>query len=133
MVAITEIGLRELFRHLGQWLTNLRRAGANRKKESTDALRSVIVASRETTVYVRHLNETGLQDHQEEARLSAIWTKLSFRLTDLGLTKLAKRCDIKGRYWSNPAQFVHTFLEKADIGLEKIEKLARQILVEIAD
>ena len=61
---------------------------------------SVIVAARETSVYVRQINDTGRQDHTKEGNLAVRWTELGFLLGDLGLKKLAKRCDIKGRYWA---------------------------------
>lgn len=131
MAVITDISLWELIKHLGSWLSNLRRAGSQRKEASIEALRAVILAARDTTVYVRQLNDTGLQDHHEETRLSLMWTELSFRLTDLGLNKLAKRCDIKGRFWANPDQFEAGFLDKADVSLDKMEHLARQMVVEI--
>ncbi|MGB5201892.1 MAG: hypothetical protein WBN68_12185 [Sedimenticolaceae bacterium] len=131
MELITDISLWELVKHLKQWLLNLRKAGEARKNESIDALRAVIVAARQTSAYVRRLNDIGQQDHAEEANLTAMWTELSFKLADLKLSKLAKRCDIKGRYWANPAQFDAEFLEKADIGLERMEQLARQMVAEI--
>jgi len=131
MAVVTDIGLWELIKHLGQWLSNLNRAGEKRKQESIEALRAVILAARDTTVYVRQINDTGMQDHHEETRLALMWTQLSFRLSDLGLSKLAKRCDIKGRYWSNPNQFDADFLNKADISLVKMEALARQMVAEI--
>jgi len=131
MELITDISLWELVKHLKQWLVNLRNAGQARKTESIDALRAVIVAARQTSAYVRRLNELGQQDHAEEANLTAMWTELSFKLADLKLSKLAKRCDIKGRYWANPTQFDAEFLEKADIGLERMEQLARQMVAEI--
>lgn len=131
MELITDISLWELVKHLKQWLVNLRNAGQARKTESIDALRAVIVAARQTSAYVRRLNELGQQDHAEEANLTAMWTELSFKLADLKLSKLAKRCDIKGRYWANPAQIDAEFLEKADVGLERMEQLARQMVAEI--
>lgn len=131
MEAITGPGLWALVKHLKQWLLNLHKAGAARKAESIKALRAVIVAARHTSVYVRRLNESGGQDHAEEARLAAMWTDLGFQLADLGLAKLAKRCDIKGRYWADPAQFDGDFLDKADVGLERMERLARQMVAEI--
>jgi hypothetical protein len=60
-----------------------------------------------------------------------MWTELGFRLNDLKLTKLAKRCDIKGRYWADPARYDSNFLEKADVGLERMEQLARQMISKI--
>ena len=131
MAVITDIGLWQLFRHLRSWLVNLRRAGADRQRQSIVALRAVIVAARQTQAYVRHLNDTGKQDHAREARLSERWTEIGFKLDDLGLTKLAKRCDIKGRYWADPRRFDADFLDKADVGLERMEQIARQLVQEI--
>ena len=131
MEFVTDISLWQLIRHLKQWLVNLRKAGLARKAESVDALRAVIVAARQTSAYVRRLSENGQQDHKVESKLAATWTELSFLLSDLKLNKLAKRCDIKGRYWANPTQFDAEFLDKADVGLERMEQLARQTLAEI--
>ncbi len=121
----------ELFKHLRQWLVNLDRAGAERKRESIAALRRVTVAARATRVYLRRLADTARADHAEEAKLSQMWTELGFRLKDLGLGALAKRCDVSGRYWSDPAQFEREFLDRADVGLERMEQLARQLVAEI--
>ena len=131
MAVITDISLWELFKHLRQWLANLRRAGESRRRESVTALRAVIVAARHTQTYLRRLSASGKPDHAQEARLSEMWTELGFRLKDLGLNRLAKRCDIKGRYWADPAQFEPDFLAKADVGLERMEQLARQMVAEI--
>jgi len=121
----------ELFKHLRQWLVNLDRASEQRQRESIAALRSVTVAARGTRVYLRRIADTGSADHAEEARLSQMWTELGFKLKDLGLGALAKRCDVTGRYWSDPAQFERRFLDKADVGLERMEQLARQMVARI--
>lgn len=131
MAVITEVSLWELIKHLKSWLTNLQRASKERKNESIQALRAVIVAARQTSVYVRQLNDTGIQSHDTEAQLSEKWTNLGFKLSDLGLEKLSKRCEIKGRYWANPDQFEESFLEKADVGLARMEQLAKQMVAEI--
>ncbi len=131
MDVLTGNNLWELFKHLKQWLVNLDRAGVARKARSIKALRAVIVAARQTKTYVRQLNDTGKQSHKTEAQLSMKWTELGFELQDLGLTKLAKRCEIKGRYWADPGQFDKEFLQKADVGLARMEQLARQMLADI--
>ncbi len=131
MAVITDISLWELIKHLKQWLTNLKRASNARQSQSIEALRAVVIAARHTQAYLRLLNDTLNQDHAREAKLSEMWTELGFRLTDLGLSKLAKRCDIKGRYWADPNRFDSEFLQKADVGLERMEQLARQMLAEI--
>ena len=131
MALISDSALWELFRHLRSWLTNLQRAGVARKRESVEALRAVVVAARHTQAYLRRLRDHNAQDHAEEARLASMWTELGFRLGDLDLTRLAKRCDISGRYWADPDQFEDDFLHKADIGLARMEQLARQMIAQI--
>jgi hypothetical protein len=131
MAVISDISLWALFKHLGSWLGNLSRARQQRKRESIEALRAVVVAARHTQAYLRQLEDTGQQNHATEANLAGLWTDLGFRLNDLGLTKLAKRCDIRGRYWADPKILDADFLQRADIGLERMEQLARQLLAEI--
>ena len=128
MAVVSEVSLWQLFKHLSQWLGNLSRAKQQRQRESIEALRAVVVAARHTQAYLRQLDDTGQQDH---AKLAALWTELGFRLSDLGLAKLAKRCDIRGRYWANPDTLDKDFLKRADIGLERMEKMALQLLAEI--
>ena len=131
MAVITDIGLWELIKHLKQWLINLNRANSARQRRSIEALRAVVVAARHTQAYMRLLKDTASQDHNQEAALSEMWTELGFKLNDHGLVKLAKRCDIKGRYWADPGRFDADFLQKADVGLERMEQLARQMLAQI--
>ena len=128
---VSDVSLWQLFRHLGQWLGNLSRAKQQRQRESIEALRAVVVAARHTQAYLRQLDDSGRQDHATEAQLATLWTELGFRLGDLGLTKLAKRCDIRGRYWANPDTLEKDFLKRADIGLERMEQMALQLLAEI--
>ena len=39
--------------------------------------------------------------------------------------------NLKGRYWADPARYDSNFLEKADVGLERMEQLARQMISKI--
>ena len=133
MAITADIGLWALLRHLRQWLTNLRRASQARKQESIRALRGVILASRRTAAYLRMLKKTETPDHAQEANLAEVWTRLGFDLKDLGLSELAKRCDVSGRYWADPEQFDNDFIDRADIGLKRMEQLARQLVAEIED
>jgi hypothetical protein len=131
MAVISDASLWQLVKHLHQWLGNLSRARQQRKRESIEALRAVVVAARHTHVYLRQLQDKGQHDHATEAQLAGLWTELGFRLGDLGLTKLAKRCDIRGRYWANPDTLDEDFLQRADIGLERMEQMALQLLIDI--
>jgi hypothetical protein len=131
MELINSASLYALFKHGLQWLGNLRRAKRARLEESVEALRQVITASRETAVYLRQVKETGKPDHAIERHLTLLWTQLGFTLQDLGLDKLAKRCQVTGARWADPMRFDKEFLDKADVSLERMEQLARIILAEI--
>lgn len=128
---VTAISVWELVKHTGSWVTNLKRAKDSRKKESVDALRKVVVAARKTAVYMRQLKDTGTRSHPIESEISTLWTELGFALQDLGIHKLAKRCQIKGKHWADPRQADSEYLEKADVGLERMEQLANHLLREI--
>jgi len=130
---VVELGVSEwltIITHVKKWVTNLLRAKSERKKQSKEALRAVIKAVRETTIYLRSLREGGQKSIEKERELSLLWTDLSFGLEDLGLKKLATRCSMKGRYWADPAAFNKTFLNRADIRLADIEQLAYASLKE---
>ena len=131
MPELTTPTLWELFKNGVTWLANLKRANKARKQESRQAVRSIITAARETSVYIREMHDTGQRNHDKEALLSNLWTKLGFQLQDLRIDKLAKRCQIKGKYWSDPYHYDGDFMEKADVSLERMERLAREILAEI--
>ncbi len=121
----------DLLKNIKSWLTNLNRASKERKEQSIKALRNVITASRETAVYIRQMNDTGNRSHETEAHLALLWTELGFALEDIGIAKLAKRCQIKGKEWADPGHYDKDFIQKADVSLDRMEKLANEILVQI--
>ena len=131
MVDASGISLWELLKHARSWLSNLRRAGQTRKVASVTAVREIVSIARQTAVYLRQINETGKRDHATERQLTRAWTNLGFQLKDLGLTKLAKRCQITGKHWSNPDHYDDEFLRKADVSVERMEKLALGLLNQI--
>ena len=53
-----------------------------------------------------------------------LWTNLGFKLDELKLASLARKCQISGKHWSDPEHYSQEFLHKADVSLESIEKLA---------
>ena len=114
----------ELLTHIKRWVSNLLRAGEQRKTQSKEALRSVIRAVRDTEIYVRHLHEGGTKSIITERELAVRWTDLSFALEDLELESLAKRCRIKGQEWADPSRFDKEFLDKAGTKLSEVEKVA---------
>jgi len=131
---VVELGVNEwltIITHIKKWVTNLLRAKSERKKQSNEALRAVIRAVRETTIYLRNLREGGQKSIEKERELSLLWTELSFKLEDIGLEKLANRCSLKSRYWADPDAFNKTFFNQADIRLSDIEQLALASLKEL--
>lgn len=124
--------LKNLLTHVVRWLANLGRANDERKKASITAVREVILVARRTATYLRHVEQTGQQDVKQEQDLAERWTRLGFSMQDLGLAKLAKRCDIRGRAWADPQQFSAEFMQKADVSLESIEKLATQAINDVS-
>lgn len=133
MLTLSALELKSLLTHIVRWLANLGRANDERKKVSVSAVREVILVARRTATYLRHVEQTGQQDVQQEQDLAERWTRLGFSMQDLGLAKLAKRCDIRGRAWADPAQFSAEFLEKADVSLESIERLATQAIKDVSE
>jgi len=125
---LENIGANEILNiitHIKKWVTNLLRAKAQRKQQSKEALRAVIKAVRETTIYLRIIRETGKKSIKKERELSLLWTDLSFKLEDIRLKKLAGSCMKLSRYWADPADFDESFLKKAGNRLSDIEQLAQ--------
>lgn len=131
MDILGSVSIWEILKHVRSWLANLDRASKERKQQSIRALREVVIASRETAVYMRKMQDTVARNHEIEAHLSVLWTNLGFELQDIGIDKLAKRCQIKGKEWANPDHYDDDFLKKADVSLDRMEKLANEILLQI--
>lgn len=130
MEGVTARLLWEILKHVRSWLANLDRAGEARKRQSIEALRHTVTAARQTGVYIRQLEDSRTRDHALERQLAARWTELGFELQDLGMAGLAEKCQIRGRQWSDPVRHDRVFLAKADTSLERIERLALEILDE---
>lgn len=128
---LSPVALWDLIKNASRWLVNLRRASESRQEASIDALRKVVIAARKTAVYMRQLNDTSKRDYKTEADLAALWTELSFALDDLKVHKLAKRCLINGKQWADPTSMSEEFLAKADVGLDRVEQLASQLLASL--
>lgn len=120
----------KLLKHVKTWLINLERASETRKKESVEALRAVLNAVRETESYLRRLRSEG-RDQNKEDVLSTLWTELSYKLNDLGLKKLEKKCFMKGKYWADRDKYSDEYFEKYGISLELIEHIVKKHLKEI--
>ncbi|MFT3848765.1 MAG: hypothetical protein QM739_08800 [Propionivibrio sp.] len=121
---------KEIASHVVKWLVNLNRAGEERKLQSLRAVNKVVSLARMTRAYARGL-KVGEQDFNTEANLAGQWSELAFELKQLKLHALAKKCDLKSRYWADPEQFSPDFLAEADISFDTVERLAREMSVRI--
>lgn len=117
--------------HILKWVSNLSRAGNDRKNESRASLKKVILAVRNTSIYCRALDEGLSKDYQKETEISVEWTNLAMELERLKLYELAKKCRVKGWYWEDQGRFDQDFLEKAQINFAQVERLASKLLREI--
>jgi hypothetical protein len=116
--------------HSATWLRNLWRASEERQKQSIRAIDKVIPALRLTAAYSRGL-KNGVSNPSTEGEIASRWSELANELYELGLDSLAKKCDVKGRYWADPDQFAPGFLDDADISLPAVEKLAKDLKIKI--
>lgn len=116
--------------HVTKWLVNLKRANRERQEQSLRAVNMVTSLARRTRAYSRGI-AAGQQNYSTEADLAASWSDVSFELELLGLSVLAKKCDLKSRYWADPQQFFSGSLAEADISFETVERLARELVVQI--
>lgn len=128
---VTGSTISALIGHLVRWVTNLGRAGAARKRESRESLKQVVLAVRKTAVYGRSLDAGTTRNFDREAEIAMEWTALAIELERLGLGKLAKKCRVTGWYWENQERFDAGFLERAQVGLDQVERLALALLAEI--
>ena len=131
MIELSTGGLLSIITHLKKWVGNLLRAKEERKKESREALRAVIKASRKTALYLRRLREDGGKSLGKEEELTLLWTELSFRVKDLKLDSLSERCNLLGQYWVDPTLLDPAFLDRARERLAEVEKLASTSLKQI--
>ena len=128
MIEVSSRALWELTKHIATWVANLSRAHELRQKQSINALRKVILASRETTFYLSQYRKTQQPNPYTEKQLSLLWTELGFELSDLNLDKLAERCQQIGRSWANPKELDFVLLSRVQAGLYKLEKTAEHLL-----
>jgi hypothetical protein len=93
---VVELGVSEwltIITHVKKWVTNLLRAKSERKKQSKEALRAVIKAVRETTIYLRILREEGQKS-------PAAFDKTFLNRADIRLSKIEQLASASYSYLS---------------------------------
>src|SRR5262245_39571884 len=81
------------------WLRGVPKSSDERKRQCIAAIERVIVAARRTQRYCTE-KSAGRKNANTEAKLATLWTTIGLDLRRLGVPTLAKRCDLKGCYWS---------------------------------
>jgi len=129
-----EIGSKEFIEFtvaLARWIKGIANRSEERKAEVRAALRQVVVAVRETSAYIAHLEEGGARSHQRDAQLAATWETLHQELRAVGVNGLAKRCYVKGRIWARDRTLTDEYVARADVKLEAVERLANAALAKV--
>ncbi len=111
-------------------LDALKTLGAHRAKQRElvdEALTAIRKAVTRTDAYIkaRHANKPA--DPEREAELSELWHLAAIPLQHFD-EDLARRCNLKGTYWSNPDEWPSDLVNEARIGLSLIDKQAEHLL-----
>jgi hypothetical protein len=95
------------------------------------ALTSFLRALNETEIYYGTLRESG-KDRDREEELSRTWIEVSQELCIVDL-ELAKRCEMKARYWADPVGWSPRQLENAHITIYEMRAALDKLLEQEKD
>jgi len=90
------------------------------------ALTSFLRALNETEIYYGTLRNSG-KDRDREEELSRTWIEVSQELCIVDL-ELAKRCELKARYWADPVGWSAPELENAHITIYEMRAALHKLL-----
>jgi len=91
------------------------------------ALSRILRALNQTKAYIADQVSGAPQDRKREEELSMAWTRASGELWGID-DDLARRCELKGEYWANPASWEPADVERARIGIDQVSEEARSLL-----
>jgi hypothetical protein len=97
------------------------------QKGYDEALGPLYDALNETQIYIAELHRGDKPNREKEADLSRRWRLASRKLRPID-RKLAEICFHKGTYWINPEEWSQDDIQKANIGINKVCKLAKEML-----
>ena len=105
----------------------VREAKVRREEQADQALAAVYIAANETQKYISALHRGAERDIDREYDLSRLWHLASIPLRYFD-SDLARRCELKGRYWLAPDDWTVSDINGARIGLDRVFKEAQCLL-----
>jgi hypothetical protein len=108
-------------------ISNYNIAKVQRNERYKLAVLAIATAADETRMYLRDSKEQRVRDNTKEAYLSKLWRQSAVELMEFD-DNLAKRCEMKGEFWSDPASWSRKDIASARILLKDISEQVRQLI-----
>ena len=117
------------------WFESLSKRKNKLNEREIEAIKAFYEAVNETRIYVNKLNQPDpskannifLGDKAEEEKLSRLWTTASYKIQDFS-RDLAKRCLIKGDYWTNPDNWSDNDIIEKRIEIDRMFEDAQNLI-----
>jgi hypothetical protein len=106
----------------------IRNSGGQQRDLADRALVAIYTASNETRSYLASLQKGKTRNFEKEGDLSRLWAIASIPLRHFD-EDLARRCELKGEYWRNPDEWTVTDISNARIGLDKVFRESKTLLL----
>src|SRR5437762_128109 len=101
----------------------LQREEDNRREH---ALYAFVRALNETEIYYGTLRNSG-KDRDREEELSRLWIDVSRELFVVDV-ELAKRCELKAKYWADPVGWTLQAVEPAQIAIHEMRSALERLI-----
>ncbi len=117
------------------WFESLGKRRNRLNEQEIEAIKAFYEAVNETRIYVNKLNKPDSSknndifqgDKVEEEKLSKLWTTASYKIHNFS-KDLAKRCLIKGDYWTNPDDWSDNDVIKKRIEIDRMFADAQKLI-----
>jgi hypothetical protein len=119
-LATLVLKVKEFLRDFSQRRTTSKRQS---EKDSESTLKALLTALNETQIYIGKRRK----HKSTEAKLSRLWTAAALRIRSYDID-LAKRCQMKGVYWTNPDSWSDDDIEKTRIAIDEVAESINKLL-----
>ncbi len=117
------------------WFKSLSKRKNQLNEREIEAIKAFYEAVNETRIYVNKLNKPDpsknnnifIGDKVEEEKLSRLWTTASYKIQNFS-KDLAKRCLIKGDYWTNPDGWSDNDIIEKRIEIDRMFEDAQKLI-----
>jgi len=127
--------LSNIVKPANSWFESLKNRKDHLNEKEIEAIKSFYEAVNETRIYVNKLNKLDpsktrgifVGDKDEEEKLSRLWTAASYKIQSFS-KDLAKRCLIKGDYWTNPDEWSDNDITESRIEIDRMFEDAQKLI-----